>query len=149
MPKKNSLFSGQKLSDRERQKIEEQLKKSRERDIKAMEETNKRREKRSEKSRGRRITNLYQGKGFSNAKGGKEAEDKWILMKKALSKNIYKELDEEYQSGDILPAADYIAENYVPGKSGTYFNKQDMIDTIQMLKDRGYDSLDEEEELPF
>lgn len=149
MPKKNSLFSGQKLSDRERQKIEEQLKRSRERDIAAMEETNKRREKRSEKSRGRRITNLYQGKGFSNVKGGKEAEDKWILMKKALSKNIYKELDEEYQSGDILAAADYIAENYVPGKSGTYFNKQDMIDTIQMLKDRGYDLLDEDDEIPF
>lgn len=144
-----AIFSGKKLSESTRKNIEEQLKKSRERDIKAMEESNLKRERRTEKSRGRRVTNLYQGKGFSNAKGGKEAEDKWILMKKALSKNIYKELDEEYQSGDILAAADYIAENYVPGKSGTYFNKQDMIDTIQMLKDRGYDLLDEDDEIPF
>ena len=146
---KNRLFSGQTLSDKERKKIEEQLKKSRERDIRAMEESNLRREKRSEKSRGRRVTNLYQGKGFSNTKGGKEAEDKWILMKKALSKNVYKELDDEYESGDILAAADYIAENYVPGKSGTYFNKQDMIDTMKMLKDYGYGSLDEEKDNPF
>ena len=149
MPKKNSLFSGQKLSERQRKQIEEQLKRSRERDIAAMQESNKRQEKRTEKSRGRRITNLYQGKGFSNAKGGKEAEDKWILMKKALSKNVYKELDDDYESGDILAAVDYIAENYVPGKSGTYFNKQDMIDTIQMLKDRGYDMLDEDDDLPL
>lgn len=149
MPKKNSLFSGQKLSERQRKQIEEQLKRSRERDIAAMQESNLRREKRTEKSRGRRITNLYQGKGFSNAKGGKEAEDKWILMKKALSKNVYKELDDDYESGDILAAVDYIAENYVPGKSGTYFNKQDMIDTIQMLKDRGYDMLDEDDDLPL
>lgn len=149
MPKKNSLFSGQKLSERQRKQIEEQLKRSRERDIAAMQETNLRRERRSEKSRGRRITNLYQGKGFSNAKGGKEAEDKWILMKKALSKNVYKELDNDYDSGDIIAAVDYIAENYVPGKSGTYFNKQDMIDTIQMLKDQGYDLLDEEDEIPY
>ena len=146
MPK-NSIFSGQKLSDKELKKIEEQLKKSRERDIKAMEETNKRREKRSEKSRGRRITKLYKGEGFSGVKKGREAEDKWILMKKALSKNVYKELDEEYESGYILAAADYISENYVPGEPGTYFNKQDMIDIMKMLEDQGYDSLDEDDPL--
>ncbi len=146
---KNHIFSGKKLSEKTRKNIEEQLKKSRERDIKAMEESNLKREMRNEKARARRFTNLYKGKGFSNATGGKEAEDKWILMKKALSKNVYEELDNDYLSGDILAAADYIAENYEPGKSGTYFNKQDMIDIMKMLKDREYDMLDEEEELPF
>lgn len=138
-----NIFSGKKLSEKERKRIEEQLKRSRERDIRAMQESDERRKSRTSKARGRRFTNRYREEGFSGAKGGKEAEDKWILMKKALEKEVYKELDEEYTSGDILEAADYIADAYVPGESGTYFNKQDMIDTINMLRDRGYDLLDE------
>lgn len=140
---KNKIFSGQKLSDKERKSIEDQLKKSRERDIRSMKESEEKRKARTAKTRGRRFTNRYREGGFSGAKTGKEAEKKWILMKKALSKEVTADLYEEYESGDILEAADYIADNYVPGEKGTYFNKQDMIDAIKMLRDQGYDILDE------
>lgn len=138
-----AIFSGKTLSESERKKIEEQLKKSRERDIKAMEESNKRREAKSQKTRGRRFTGRYKEEGVSGARKGRDAEDKWILMKKALGKDAYEDIYVEYESGDIIDAADYIADNYVRGESGLYFNKQDMIDTLEKLKDQGYESLDD------
>lgn len=142
MMAKNRIFSGQTLSDKERREIEEQLKRSRARDIKAMEESNKRREARSQKTRGRRFTGRYKEEGISGTRKGKDAEDKWILMKKALGKEAYEDIYVEYESGDIIDAADYIADNYVRGENGMYFNKQDMIDTLEKLKEKGYESLD-------
>ncbi len=134
-----NIFSGKTLSDKERQAIEEQLKRSRERDIKAMKETNKRRESRTI---GRRFTGRYKEEGISGARKGKDAEDKWLILKKALGKYAYEDIYVEYESGDIIDAADYIADNYVRGEDGLYFNKQDMIDTIEKLKDKAYESLD-------
>lgn len=134
-----AIFSGKKLSESTRKKIEEQLKISRERDIKAMEETNKRREA---KTIGRRFTGRYKEEGISGARKGKDAEDKWLILKKALGKYAYEDIYVEYESGDIIDAADYIADNYVRGENGMYFNKQDMIDTIEKLKDKAYESLD-------
>lgn len=125
---KNRLFSGQKLSDREIKQIEEQLKKSRERDIAAMEESNLRREKRSEKSRGRRFTNLYKQSNFSSAKSGKEAHDKITMIMDALKENKRDDfrIVIEMSSGDVIDAADYIAENFEPGKAGVYFTVEDL-----------------------
>lgn len=55
----------------------------------------------------------------------KKKEDKWILMKKALSKNVYEKPN---------------YKRYVPPKSGTYFNKQDMIELIREVEDElGYE----------
>lgn len=132
------IFSGQTLSDKERREIEEQLKKSRERDIEAMKKTNELR------VRGKKFLGRYKEEGVSGAKKGADAEDKWILMKKALGKNAYEDIYEDmgYESGDIIDAADYIADNYVRGEDGLYFNKKDMVDTIKMLKDKAYGSLD-------
>ena len=63
---------------------------------------------------------------------------------KALGKDAYEDIYEDlgYESGDIIDAADYIADNYVRGENGMYFNKQDMIDTLEKLKEKGYESLD-------
>lgn len=133
---KNSIFSGQKLSEKERKNIEEQLKRSRERDIKAMEESNKRRERRSEKSRGRRFTNLYKQSNFSSAKEGKEAHDKYTMIMDALKKNQREEFKEEMNSsGDILEAADYIVAEFESGKTGAYFNVDDLKRVSERIKD--------------
>lgn len=68
-----------------------------------------------------------------------DSEDKWILLKKELSKNVYKEPDykrlSELGSVDIFDAGDYISKDYVPPKSGTYFNKQDMIELEKIYGD--------------
>lgn len=136
MPKKNSIFSGQKLSDQERKKIEEQLKRSRERDIKAMEESNLKRERRTEKSRGRRFTNLYKQRNFSSAKEGKEAHDKYTMIMDALKKNKREDFKEDMNSsGDILDAADYIAAEFEYGKTGAYFNVDDLKRVSERIKD--------------
>lgn len=136
MPKKNSLFSGQKLSERQRKQIEEQLKRSRERDIAAMEESNLKRERRSEKSRGRRFTNLYKQSNFSSAKSGKEAHDKYTMIMDALKSNKREEFKEDMNSsGDILEAADYIAAEFESGKTGAYFTADDLKRVSERIKD--------------
>lgn len=141
---KNRIFSGQTLSDKEIREIQEQLKRSRERDIAAMKKTNELREARGPRKIGRSLTGKYKKEGVSGAKKGSDAEDKWILMKEALGQDAYEDIYEDmgYESGDIIDAADYIADNYVRGEQGMYFNKQDMIDTIKKLKDKAYGSLD-------
>lgn len=58
-------------------------------------------------------------------------------------KNIFdRECDEpdykrlaELGSGAFFDNCDYISENYVPPKSGTYFNKQDMIELIKEMEE--------------
>ena len=65
-------------------------------------------------------------------------------MKKELSKNVYKEPNykrlAEFGSGDLFDAGNYISKDYVPPKSGTYFNKQDMIELIKEVEDElGYE----------
>ena len=70
-------------------------------------------------------------------------EDKWILMKKLLS-NVCEEPDykrlAEFGSGDLFDAGNYISKDYVPPKSETYFNKQDMLELIrEMEKNYGDD----------
>ena len=105
MPKKNSLFSGQKLSDQERKKIEEQLKKSRERDIKAMEESNKRRKKRNAKPR---LTKIKQYVG--GARSGTEAHERY----KAIMENVFKYDRDEVRGmdyEDVFDAADALVED--------------------------------------
>lgn len=129
------IFSGKKGSGEEyKYKFAEELKKERIAAARA-----KRRAERFERVLGR-----YKEAGVSGAKKGASAEDKWLLLKKALGKNAYEDIyvDMSYESGDIIDAADYIADNYVRGKDGLYFNKKDMVDTIKMLKDKAYGSLD-------
>ena len=138
-----NIFSGKTLSAKERQAIEEQLKRSRERDIAAQKESNERRKGRNQRRQGQRYTGRYQTEGVSGVKKGKEAEEKWIMLKKALGKEAYDAIYTDYGSGDVIDAADYIAENYVPGEDGRFFNKQDMIDVLKELQDKAYDSLDD------
>lgn len=58
-----------------------------------------------------------------------------------MAKNLFDLLNREYEepdykrlaelgSGAFFDNCDYISENYVPPKSGTYFNKQDMIEWL-------------------
>lgn len=136
------IFSGKTLSDKERQAIEAQLKRSRERDIAAQKESNKRRNTRNQRRQGQRYTDKYRTEGVSGVKKGKEAEEKWIMLKKALGKEAYDAIYSDYGSGDVIDAADYIADNYVQGEDGRFFNKQDMIDVLKQLQDEAYDSLD-------
>ena len=67
------------------------------------------------------------------------SEDKWILLKKILSKNVCEEPDykrlAELGSDAFFDNCDYISENYVPPKSGTYFNKQDMIELMREMEE--------------
>ena len=129
------IFSGKKGSGEEyKYKFAEELKKERIAAARA-----KRRSERFERVLGR-----YKESGVSGEKKGANAEDKWLLLKKALGKNAYEDIYEDlgYESGDIIDAADYIADNYVRGEQGLYFNKKDMIDTIKKLKDKSYGSLD-------
>lgn len=132
---KNKIFSGEKGSGEEyKYKFAEELKKERIAAARA-----KRRAEKFERFLGR-----YKEAGGSGEKKGANAENKWLLMKKALGKDAYEDIYEDlgYESGDIIDAADYIADNYVRGEDGLYFNKKDMVDTIKMLKDKAYGSLD-------
>ena len=138
-----NILSGKNLSDKERKAIEEQLKRSRERDIAAQKESNKRRKGRNQRRQGQRYTGKYKTEGVSGVKTGKEAEEKWIMLKKALGKEAYDAIYTDYGSGDVIDAADYIADNYVQGEDGRFFNKQDMIDVLKELQDKAYDSLDD------
>lgn len=109
---KNRIFSGQTLSDSERREIEEQLKRSRDRDIKAMGESNKRREAKSEKSRIKRTEKRldkirpYVG----GATEGREAHDRY----KAIMDNIRK-IDRDDVRGmdynDVFVAADALIDD--------------------------------------
>lgn len=102
---KNSIFSGQKLSDQERKKIEEQLKRSRERDIKAMEESNKRRKKRNARPRLKKIKQYVGG-----AREGKEAHERY----KAIMDNVFKNDRDEVRGmdyEDVFDAADALVED--------------------------------------
>lgn len=137
-----NIFSGKTLSAKERQAIEEQLKRSRERDIAAQKESNRLRNKRNQRRQGKRYTDKYRTEGVSGVKKGKDAEEKWIMLKKALGKEAYDAIYTEYGSGDVIDAADYIADNYVQGEDGRFFNKQDMLDVLKQLQDEAYDSLD-------
>lgn len=139
---KNRIFSGQTLSESERKKIEEQLKISRERDITAQKESNKLRNKRNQRRQGQRYTDKYKTEGVSGVKKGKEAEEKWIMLKKALGKEAYEAIYTDYGSGDVIDAADYIADNYVQGEDGRFFNKEDMLAVLKEIQDEGYASLD-------
>lgn len=137
------IFSGKTLSAKERQAIEAQLKRSRERDIAAQKESNMLRNKRNQRRQGQRYTDKYRTEGVSGVKKGKEAEEKWIMLKKALGKEAYDAIYTDYGSGDVIDAADYIADNYVQGEDGRFFNKQDMLDVLKELQDKAYDSLDD------
>ena len=102
---KNRLFSGKSLSDKERKQIEEQLKKSRERDIRAMEESNKRRKKRNAKPRLKKIKQYVGG-----AREGTEAHDRY----KAIMDNVFKHERDEVRGmdyEDVFTAADALVED--------------------------------------
>ena len=63
--------------------------------------------------------------------------DKWVLMKNALSENVCDpdlERLAELGSDAFFDNCDYISENYVQPKSGTYFNKQDMVELMREVE---------------
>ena len=102
---KNRLFSGQPLSDKERREIEEQLKRSRERDIAAMKESNKRRKQRSARTRLNKLRPYVGG-----ATEGREAHDRY----KAIMDNIRKQDREEvrgFDYNDVFVAADALIDD--------------------------------------
>lgn len=102
---KNRIFSGQTLSDKERQAIEEQLKRSRERDIKAQQESNERRKQRKVRTRINKIRPYVGG-----ATEGREAHDRY----KAIMDNIRKEDRSEVRGmdyNDVFVAADALIDD--------------------------------------
>lgn len=102
---KNSIFSGQRLSDRERKQIEEQLKKSRERDIRAMQESDTKRKKRQVRRRTNKIRQYVGG-----AREGTEAHERY----KAIMDNVFKSERDEVRGmdyEDVFTAADAMVED--------------------------------------
>lgn len=102
---KNRIFSGQTLSDKERQEIEEQLKKARARDIKAQQESNERRKQRKVRTRINKIRPYVGG-----ATEGKEAHDRY----KAIMDNIRKEDRDDVRGmdyNDVFVAADALIDD--------------------------------------
>lgn len=145
---KNRIFSGQTLSDKERQAIEEQLKRSRERDIQSMQQSEEIRKARNKKSKQRRITNEYREAGFSSAKTGKEAQTKFGLIMKALDDEEREDIKLKMtfmSSGDVIEAADFIVSGVkVSEKDGRkYFTVDDLIDAMEEIEQAGYDGLDD------
>lgn len=142
---KKRIFSGEKLSEKERKRIEEQLKKSRERDIQSMQESEERRKARNKKSKQRRITNEYRESGFSSAKTGKEAQTKFGMIMKALDDEEREEIKLKMtylSSGDVIEAADFIVNVKVSEKDGKkYFTVDDLIDAMDEIVQSAYDDL--------
>ena len=109
---KNRIFSGQTLSDKERLDIEEQLKRSRERDINAQKESTERRKARNERIRLNKLTKRinrirpYVG----GATEGREAHERY----KAIMDNIRK-IDRDDVRGmdynDVFVAADALIDD--------------------------------------
>ena len=105
MAKKNKLFSGQTLSDKERRQIEEQLKKSRARDIAAMQKSNEARMKRTVRKRTNKIKKYVGG-----ARTGTEAHDRY----KAIMDNVRKSDRDEVRGmdyEDVFTAADALVDD--------------------------------------
>lgn len=100
-----AIFSGQKLNESTRKRIEEQLQKSRERDIKAMEETNERRKQRKVRTRLNKIRPYVGG-----ATEGREAHDRY----KAIMDNIRKQDRDDVRGmdyNDVFVAADALLDD--------------------------------------
>ena len=103
--KKNRIFSGQTLSDKERREIEEQLKRSRERDIAAQKESNERRKQRRVRTRTNKSRQYVGG-----ATEGREAHDRY----KAIMDNIRKEDRDDVRGmdyNDVFVAADALLDD--------------------------------------
>lgn len=101
----NRIFSGQTLSDKERKQIEEQLKKSRERDIRAMQESDTKRKKRQVRRRTNKIRQYVGG-----AREGTEAHERY----KAIMDNILKSERDEVRGmdyEDVFTAADAMVDD--------------------------------------
>lgn len=141
-----NIFSGKTLSESERKKIEEQLKRSRERDIQSMKESEERRKARGKKSKQRRITNEYREAGFSSAKTGKEAQTKFGMIMKALDDEEREDIKLKMtfmSSGDVIEAADFIVSGVkVREKDGRkYFTVDDLLDAMEEIEQAGYNGL--------
>lgn len=99
------IFSGKTLSESERKAIEEQLKRSRARDIKAQQESNERRKQRKVRTRLNKIRPYVGG-----ATEGMEAHDRY----KAIMDNIRKEDRSEVRDmdyNDVFVAADALIDD--------------------------------------
>lgn len=102
---KNSIFSGAQLSDTERKQIEQQLAKSRVRDIAAMQKTNEARLKRGVRKRTNKIKKYVGG-----ARTGTEAHDRY----KAIMDNVRKADRDEVRGmdyEDVFTAADALVDD--------------------------------------
>lgn len=105
MAKKNSIFSGDPLSEKERKQIEQQLAKSRARDIAAMQKTNETRMKRGVRKRTNKIKKYVGG-----ARTGTEAHDRY----KAIMDNVKKSDRDEVRGmdyEDVFTAADALVDD--------------------------------------
>lgn len=124
MAKKNRIFSGEKLSDKELKQIEEQLKKSRARDIAAMQKTNEARMKWTVRKRTNKIKKYVGG-----ARTGTEAHDRY----KAIMDNVKKSDRDEVRGmdyEDVFTAADALVE-----EATGYWTAEDLEDYIMEYLD--------------
>lgn len=104
MAKKNRIFSGDLLSEKERKQIEIQLAKSRARDIAAMQKTNELRQQRGVRKRTNKIKKYVGG-----ARTGTEAHDRY----KAIMNNVKKSDRDEVRGmdyEDVFTAADALVD---------------------------------------
>ena len=102
---KNRIFSGETLSEKERKQIEQQLAKSRIRDIAAMQKTDELRKKRGVRKRTNRIKKYVGG-----ARTGTEAHDRY----KAIMDNVKKSDRDEVRGmdyEDVFTAADALVDD--------------------------------------
>lgn len=151
MAKKRNLFSGT-LSAKERKSIEKQLATSRARDIAAMQKANAARNAARDKVKNQMsITEDYKSIGFSDAKKGDEAFEKYSMIMDALSEKERNRLrgtmkdirinGEFATSDDILEAADYITS----GKLGDrkFFRLSHLVDAMEEIRVSAKDEIDE------
>ena len=144
MAKKNKIFSGKGLTEKQRLQIEKQLKIAHERDHAAMERINERRRNKNKRYRQRRLTKAYKEASYSKALTGREAHDKFTDFMDALPEDERDEVRDSGGSGDLLEAADAIADNFESGKSSKYFNKQDFIDMVKQLQEEHLEEVDDD-----
>ena len=124
MAKKNSIFSGATLSEKERKQIEQQLAKSRARDISAMQKTNEARMKRTVRKRTNKIKKYVGG-----ARTGTEAHDRY----KAIMDNVKKSDRDEVRGmdyEDVFTAADALVE-----EATGYWTAEELEDYIMEYLD--------------
>lgn len=79
----------------------------------------------------------YKKAGFDSDKDGPVAIRKYAILMESLPKDVADEIRDEHDeflsSGDVIEAADYLAENYTGVQ---YFSKEELIDAMKTLREQ-------------